>query len=499
MLNTSYNPDVLSCLANLSSDEVFTPPELVNQMLDLLPESLWSDPKVTFLDPACKSGVFLREIAKRLDKGLEKAIPNRQNRINHIFTKQLFGLALTELTSLLSRRSLYCSKNANGKYSVCTDFLNKEGNIRFGTVQHTWNKGRCLFCGANEANYERGDDLESHAYAFIHTDNPEELFKMKFDVIIGNPPYQLSDGGHGDSARPIYHFFIEQAKKLNPRFLSMIIPSRWFAGGKGLSEFRDSMLTDRRIQCLVDYPVASDVFPGVKIIGGVCYFLWNQDHNGMCEVVTNFNSSSDRLIRALNEFDTFIRFNKAIPIIHKIIAKKYPSLSQQVSSRKPFGLPTTARPTNKGDVMLYATKSTGFIERKDIPSGHGLIDTWKVFVSKGYGEAGESKEYPRMIIGRPIVAAPPSASTETYIIVGSYSRQSSASNLASYIRTKFFRFLVGLIKNTQDTTKDKFSFVPLIPVDQIWTDKALYSHFNLTQDEIDFIESMIRPMELADA
>ena len=497
LFNKVYNPDVLSCLANLSNDEVFTPPEIVNQMLDMLPQELFQNPDTTFLDPACKTGVFLREIAKRLIKGLEPQFPDLQERIDHIFHKQLFGIAITELTSLLSRRGIYCSKYPNTDFSV-SKFDTAEGNIRFKRSPHTWVGGKCIYCGANKEQYDRGDELETHAYEFIHKKDAKEILNMKFDVIISNPPYQISDGGGtGSSAKPIYQLFVEQAKKLKPRYLSMIIPSRWFSGGKGLDEFRATMLSDKRIRHLVDYFNAEECFPGVDISGGVCFFLWDRDNEGDCTIISHEGQKTTEMTRPLLEdnAESFVRFNNAISILRKVRNFNESSFEKMVSPRKPFGIEATDKIYEKEDVNLipvFAYPKNGYILKYNVRQNKEWINQYKVFISKAYGERGE---FPYFVLGKPFIGEKGTCCTETYLVIGANDDKAIVENIKNYMMTKFFRFFVLFKKNTQNAAKNVYTFVPMQDFSKSWTDEELYAKYGLTQEEIDFIESMIRPME----
>lgn len=544
------NPDVLTCIANLSNDEVFTPPEFANRMLDTLTEAwaadhdganLWANSTVRFLDPCTKSGIFLREITTRLTKGLADEIPDLEARVDHILTKQVFGIGITRLTAMLARRSVYCSKHAKGEHSIAKGFASDNGNIWFERMEHTWANGKCAFCGASQAALDRGAERETHAYAFTHTNDIRarvaEMFGdgMQFDVIIGNPPYQLDDGGHGASAAPIYHLFVEQAKKLEPRYLSLVIPARWFAGGKGLDEFRESMLADTRTRVIHDYLLVGEAFPGVAIQGGILYFLWDREHPGDCEVATHYEgrvlSSATRPLLEPGS-DVFIRYNEAVPILKKIAEAERRDINQTthqskahysvalpeskrftnlVSSSKPFGLRTffkvrSAKKTE--DVIAYWNGGPGFkqggkgwVSRAEVTAGIDLIDQWKVFIGMAYGDrggGGASRDAPpKAVLGRPFVGEPGSVSTETYICIGPFKSENEAANVCSYISCKLTRFLVMLHKPSQHATKKVYTFVPTQDFSHPWTDEKLYEKYGLTDEEIAFVEWMIRPMNLS--
>lgn len=502
LFDNVYNPDVLSCLANLSNDEVFTPPEIVNQMLDMLPQELFSNPDTTFLDPACKTGVFLREIAKRLIVGLEPQFPDLQERLDHIFHHQLFGIAITELTSLLSRRGLYCSKFPNTEFSVSL-FDDPQGNIRFKRLSHTWQGGKCIFCGAAQSEYDRPDVLESYAYELLHpTKDGEEFFKMKFDVIIGNPPYQLSDGGNGKSAKPIYQLFVDRAKKLNPRYLSMIIPSRWFSGGKGLDDFRKTMLSDRRMRKLVDYENFKDVFPGVDLAGGACYFLWERDYDGMCEVV-NFNRDNpSTMMRYLDENETFIRQNMAVEIVKKVQAQNKRFLSSRVSARKPFGLATNYPPKDKGIPCQFIQRiGLKYAYTTDVDDSHGYLNKWKLLVPKApiAGQTDFTKPVGFYYDGNTRISKPGECCTESWIVAGAFETEDEVLAYKSYLFTKVARFLLLQTVVSQDVTKKNFCFVPdLGKYADTYTDEQLCELWGITEEEWLYIDSRITAINSAD-
>ncbi|AUZ33872.1 restriction endonuclease [Arthrobacter sp. PGP41] len=542
----THNPDVLTCIANLSNDEVFTPPEFANQMLDALEQSwseahegavIWEDPNVKFLDPFTKSGVFLREIVTRLTAGLSGFIPNLDDRVDHILTKQVYGIGITELTSLLARRSLYCSKFANGPHSIAATFETEEGNIWFERTEHAWIGGtktfladplsdgdlityanrRCKYCGAAEAEYARSEQLETHAYAFIHTDDIKariaELFgdDMQFDVIIGNPPYQLNDGGFGSSAAPIYQRFVEQAKALDPRMLTLVIPARWYAGGKGLSEFRSSMLSDSRIRVLHDFPDTSDVFPGVNNRGGICYFLWDRDYAGDVTVYTHEKGEiTSAAKRPLLEpgLDTFIRYNEGVAILKKVVAVEgggenelvLPAkkrFSELVSSRKPFGLDTTfnGRLTQIGnDLRVYRNGGICYIPRDQIKSGTDLIDKCKLFVP--YASPGND-DYPHLVLSKPLLAEAGDVATETYLAIGPFKDTETSRNAATYMGTQFFRFMLSLLRVSQHVTRNVYAFVPLQDFSKSWSDDDLAAKYGLTEDDRAFMGRFVKPVSWA--
>lgn len=497
--------DILDCLAHLSSDEVFTPPTLANQMLDLLPDGVWADPDLRWLDPGCKSGVFLREAERRLMDGLQPLIRDEDERREHVHRNMLYGIAITELTALASRRTLYHCRFANLEYSI-VQFADEQGNIRFPDATHEWKGGRCSKCGASQ-QWARQSGRETHAYPFLHLDIGEifEDDDMHFDVVMGNPPYQLDDGGHGRSARPVYHRFVEAAKALKPQYITYVLPARWYSGGKGLDSFRTTMLADRRLSHLVDYPEMTALFDGVDIAGGGCYFLWNADHDGDCLVAPE--GDWDRAEwRRLDSLEVFIRDHESMAVLAKVLEVvngNLGSLSSSVWARNPFGMPAhlvpssaTKEPTAGNTVRLMTREGDRFIRSDEIRKNRDALGVWKVVISYTCAEhAGNpDKSGRKRVLSRSRVLPPHSACTETYLVVGTFPDEERATNHLLYLRTKFARFLLSLMVSTQHITRRCFTFVPAMPDDRTWTDRDLYDYFELDDGEISHIENRIKEM-----
>jgi site-specific DNA-methyltransferase (adenine-specific) len=491
-------PDILEVIANLSNDAVFTPPKVVNAVLDLLPAEVWSDPSLRWLDPGAKTGVFPREITKRLMVGLAGVIPEESARLQHILTEMIFAIATEEITGMMTRRSLYCSKDASTEFSVAR-FTEPDGNVWQRRVKHSFDAGgRCKECKGNQEQLlQPGRD--NKAYGFIHADGRGQIEKemdMRFDVIVGNPPYQMDADG-GNRTMPIYNIFVDEAKRLNPRFISMIIPSRWMAGGLGLNEFRNEMLADKRLRRVSDFSKMETLFPGVDFEGGVCYFLWDRDNPGPCEVTfTQDAVTVGPFERQLDEFDVFVRDARGLEILNKVMAKKEASLIDILAADKEFGMTSnwsdfrTAK--RAGDIAFYYNEKgkrlCGWIARKTVPKSAHLIDFWKVLVPKAYGERGA---IPALVLGPTQIVAPPSVCTQTYLFIYVNSKE-AAESVESYVKTRFFRFLVSLRKISQDATRSTYNWVPQQVWDRTWTDAELFKKYDITPEEQSYIEEMVR-------
>ena len=483
-------------------------------MLDLLPSEIWSDSSIKILDPACKSWVFLREAAKRFIKWLENEFPDLQERIDHIITKQLFWIGITNLTALLSRRSLYCSKNAKfdpnddlWKYSICTKFKTNDWNVWFDRVEHERKNWNCIHCGASQWNYERDESLESYAYKFIHSDIKEiySLFdldpKMKFNVIIGNPPYQLQTkkgdekSNNRQQAIPIYNKFIEQAKKLNPQYLTMIIPSRWLQWWMWLDDFRSVMLNDKGIKILHDFWNAKECFPWVEIKWWVCYFLRDNNYSWDCYITTHDNWKSVNAYRPLLQewHDIFIRDNRAIPILNKIQWKCEKNITEIIEWLTAFSFPTNFSDYKDSEfsdsIKIYWNKFIWYIKKDQIKTGQSLIKKYKVLLPEAIWNGWFDLPL------KPIVTDNNCCCTSTYMVIGCFDKKEEAENLKTYITTSFFKYLLWLRKITQHATKKVYQFIPLQDFSKSRTDEELYKKYNLSQEEIDYIETTIKPMD----
>lgn len=510
-------PDVLATLAQLPNDEVFTPPHLVDSMLDTLPQEVWTNHTYRWLDPATKSGVFLRQVAQRLMVGLAIWEPDPYKRREHILKNMLFGAAATSLAGELARRSLYQTTDATGKSikdssikSLVVQMDDSDGNIHFVETEHTIKKSKCEICRAPESLIR--DRRENFAYSFIHQTYPtKEMQDMKFDVIVGNPPYQIgmddSDGNRTANITPLYHMFVERAISMDPRYVLMITPSRWFTGGHSLGEYRDKMINDRRIKTLVDFSNGKEIFPGVEVKGGISYFLWDRNHSGDCRFIQMADGLKiSEMSRDLRQGDgVVIRDNFAAGIVKKITSDPFPkgSLAEVVSARDPFGqsIKTNYKSASAepfaGSIPLVFINKVGYVNPSVLERNHNWVDKYKVLLPKASDGRGGNENM--SVLGEPIALAPGSACTQSYLVAGTFDSETEARNYALYLTSKFVRFLVLQRKVSQDLVPGRFKFVPMLDMSRNWTDADLYKLHKLTSEEVAYIEKTIGDRDWIDA
>ena len=455
-----------------TNTRVFTPQKIVKEMLDALPPEVWNS-KTTFLDPAVKSGVYLVEIYNRLMETPEliKDFPDEQDRAIHIYKNQLFGIAIDNFCCLMAQRNLY-------------GHIGGESNIRFidGYINLVKNKDPRFYVDAVK----------------------KEFNNMKFDVVIGNPPYQEGKSDTNRGAKAIYNNFIEKSKQLCPKCMSFIIPAKWYSGGLGLDDFRRDMLSDYRISEIHDYPDTEDVFQDVYIMGGVCYFIWDSDKTSeICKITTHQHGNINTMHRPLllDGTDTFIRSNMASVIIQKVISNSSIFMDKYVSPLTPFGLPST----EKGNIVKTSESQIGwwvtgndtkggvmnYIESYEIQKNRDYIGKHKVFVTKANDNM---LNFPYKVLNKPFYGEPDTACNGSFLVVGPFENKNVCENVISYMCTKFFRFCMQQRKYSQNTSQDTYKFVPLQDFSHPWTDEMLYKKYGLTDEEIDYIEKTIKPM-----
>jgi len=449
-------------------------------------EKVFKDPNTRILEINSKTGlyplymaysVFTEKLQKYRDTHMlatDVPVPTQNEIWDDVLRNHIFVICKTEMAKSITKRTLRGFRDSKVNARYFEDLINK--------ITHQ--PELFLHKVSNGVNYWKINGLEDN---------------MKFNAIVGNPPYQVMDGGK-TGALPVYHYFVDIAKSLKPTFISMIMPSRWFAGGRGLDDFREKMLKEHRISKLVDFPKSRDVFPTVDIAGGICYFLWDREYNGETSVVTSLGGKKSESLRNLGEFSIFIRDNVGISVIRKVREKKEKTLENTVLSVSPFGLRSFVRGEElkfNGSIRVKSSFGFGYINRNDVTKNADLIDKYKVMC--GYlnpDRAGVNNSVDgNNVTTKLTILQPGEVVTETYIILGVFDDFASAQNYASYIRTRFVRFLVYQTLSSMHITQVSFQFVPTQDWGKIWTDEELYQKYGISPTEVEYIESLIKPME----
>ncbi len=451
-------------------------------------EKVFKDPNTRILEINSKTGLYplfmaYSVFAEKLQAYREThwsatEVPLEiQNQIwDEVLRNHIFVICKTEMAKSITKRTLRGFRQAKVNARYFEDLINKITNQPELFINKV----------TNGINYWKNNALEEN---------------MKFNAIVGNPPYQIMDGGGaGTSAISIYNFFIEIAKRLNPYYISMIMPARWYSGGKGLDGFRSNMLNDTHIQTMFDYPNPKDCFPTANISGGICYFLWNSQYNGKCTFTNIVNGSKNTMMRTLNEHEVFIRYNEALTIINKVVGDGFKSVLDIVSARNPFNIDSSVRgsETKKGknDVLVYSSRGTGYLPLDSIKEKTSLLFKYKTLMGKVLsGHLGETDENGQVkVITSTMVAKPNEVSTDSFLVIGPFDTEAEAENMKYYLHTKFLRFMLLQSLTSMNISRGNFRFVPLIDMKRAWSDSELYRIYNFSKEEINYIESMIKPM-----